>query len=390
MPALSSEARFLGVDLTMVIQDVRQAWSRAQTWPLFSWLTPSPPVVLFQADGSKSIFQASLTTRFAVRKNGALRARINFAALELPAGMVLTRDVHLPAAMRPIDVRSALELQVHTFSPFPKSDLIWGSTSLSGVKIPPDCVGFSVVLAARSQVDQYVQGWLERQTSGAVPQFPEVWASTGSGSYVSLPGPGLVLRERLIRRQRNFGYALLLCVLVLATMIAITPTIKLRMQALQAATKYEETMRRVEPVLRDRENLVKAAGKLNALSGILRERIEPLRVIDTLTQILPDDAALQSLHLSGTKVSMSGQAADSAQLMQKLGQHPGIREVKAPSPAIRLQTSSKESFSIEFVLDPAYFGTSELQAAEGGASGDASAVTVSPAPRPPASVRGAP
>ena len=113
--------------------------------------------------------------------------------------------------------------------------------------------------------------------------------------------------------------------------------------------------------------MVLASNKLNALSEILGERVEPLRVIDTLTQVLPDDAAVQALQLVGTKVSLSGQATDAAELMQKLGQQPGIRDVRAPAAATRLNNSNKESFSIEFVVDPKVFGASGPQTPVAGA-----------------------
>ncbi|MBU1818664.1 MAG: PilN domain-containing protein, partial [Gammaproteobacteria bacterium] len=224
---------------------------------------------------------------------------------------------------------------------------------------PEDPAGgprFALVLASRGQVEQYINGW--RQKHPTVLSIPEVWVAIAPQRYVSLPGWGLDRRQQVIRRMRMLGYALVLSALALLVVVALTPTLKLRMQALQAAAAYEEAVRRTAPVVRDREHLVQASVKLNALSEVLGERIDPLRVIDTLTQVLPDDAAIQALNLTGAKVSLSGLTTDTASLMQKLGEQPGFRDVKAPVAATRLSNSAKESFSIEFMVDFKVFGVS--------------------------------
>ncbi|MNV50882.1 Fimbrial assembly protein (PilN) [compost metagenome] len=316
------------------------------------------------------------------------RERGGFVALELPADMVLNRTLRLPAAMSSADIDNALALQARTFSPFSADDLIWAGERL----LPDNPAGgakFVLVLASRSQVEQYVNGWREKQLP--VLSTPEIWVAIAPQRYVSLPGWGLDRRQQVIRRRRILGYALVLSALALLVVIALTPTLKLRMQALQAAAAYEETVRRTAPVVRDREQVVQASVKLNALSEVLGERIDPLRVIDTLTQVLPDDAAIQALNLTGAKVSLSGLTTDTASLMQKLGQQPGFRDVKAPAAATRLSNSAKESFGIEFMVDPKVFGVSgqdRIPAAQAAAADSVAALTAlgaaSAAPSAPA------
>ncbi|WP_082485788.1 MULTISPECIES: PilN domain-containing protein [unclassified Acidovorax] len=372
MPAFSSEARFLGVDLSGLVQDTRKAWAHAQSWPLLSWLTPSLPVLLIHPDGSQSHWQGHRPARRPASPKDA-KARGAFVALELPSDLVLSRTIRLPVGMSRADTGNALALQARTFSPFPPEDLIWVSDA---TPVPST---YTLVLASRLQVDQYVQELRQRMPAVVGASPAEVWVAIGAQKYAALPGAGVERRQRLIARQRNLGYALLLCIVAVLTAMAVTPTLQLRMRALQAAAAYEDVVRRTAPVVRDREQVVLASNKLNALSEILGERIEPLRVIDTLTQILPDEAAVQALQLVGTKVSLSGQATDAAELMQKLGQHPGIREVKAPAAATRLNNSNKESFSIEFVVDAKVFGTAGPQTAVAGATQVPGSAAVAPA-----------
>ena len=350
MPAFSSEARFLGVDLSGLVQDTRKAWYHAQSWPLLSWLTPSLPVVLIHPDGGQSTWHGNRAAGKPPAGQSA-KVRSDFIALELPPDLVLSRTVRLPAGMGRADIHDALALQARTFSPFPVEDLVWASNA------GPQQGEHVLVLASRTQVEQYVQDWRQQSPVNSSAELPEVWVGVGAQKYVALPGQGLQRRLRRIARQRNVGYALVLSMVAVLAAMAVTPTVQLRMRALQASAAYEDVVRRTAPVVRDREQVVLASNKLNALAEILGERIEPLRVIDTLTQVLPDDAAVQALQLVGTKVSLSGQANDAAQLMQKLGEQPGIREVRAPAAATRLSNSNKESFSIEFVVDPKVFGT---------------------------------
>ena len=73
---------------------------------------------------------------------------------------------------------------------------------------------------------------------------------------------------------------------------------------------------------------------------------------DLLTQALPDDTSLLNLQLQGLKVTMAGQTTNAAALMQHLSAQPGVRDVRAPSAATKPLGVTKESFSIEFMLDP--------------------------------------
>ncbi|MBF0743797.1 fimbrial assembly protein, partial [Shigella flexneri] len=102
--------------------------------------------------------------------------------------------------------------------------------------------------------------------------------------------------------------------------------------------------------------LMQSADKLTQLSELVSNRIEPLKVLDRLTQLLPDDTYLQSFRLQGVKVTIAGLTNNSSALMQLLGNEAGFKEVRAPSAATRMGNTGKESFSIEFMLDPHVYG----------------------------------
>ena len=69
-----------------------------------------------------------------------------------------------------------------------------------------------------------------------------------------------------------------------------------------------------------------------------------------LTRALPDDSSLLNLQIQGSKIRLTGQTTNTADLMQKLSAYPGLRDVKAPSAATRPLGANKESFTIELEL----------------------------------------
>ncbi len=81
MPSISSDARFLGVDLALLWRDMREPWRNVHQWPVLSWLTPQPPVLLLQADGKQSVWEGG--------RQVTSRAIPRFKAVELPDDLVL-------------------------------------------------------------------------------------------------------------------------------------------------------------------------------------------------------------------------------------------------------------------------------------------------------------
>ena len=137
----------------------------------------------------------------------------------------------------------------------------------------------------------------------------------------------------------------------------MTPTLQLRARAIEAVHAYDDVVHRTPALVKEREMLLQSVEKLNVLSELLTGRIEPMKVLDRLTKVLPDDTALQGFTLKGQKVTITGLTANASALMQILGEQPGVRDVRAPTPTTRVAgANSKENFVIEFSLDPQEFG----------------------------------
>lgn len=344
MPSISSDARFLGIDLHALWRDVRSPWQGMHAWPLFSWLTPSAPVVLLHPEDGLSFW---LGDEKQSKVAGPVKA--SFTAVELPEEFVLRRTLTLPP-MAESDIAKAGALEVRAISPFPEADLVWGYRLIEG---STGTSRIELALASRRQVAQYLASQAARL--GGVSN-PEVWVRSNQQRPIVLGGYGEGLRHAHALRWRRTGYGLLLSMAVLAMVIAVTPTLQLRERAIEAAQSYQDAAKRTAPVVAKRDALMQSAEKLGMLSEVLATRIEPLRVLDKLTQLLPDDTYLQSFRMQGAKVTIVGMTGNAAALMQVLGNEPGLREVRAPSAATRMGNSPKETFAIEFTLDPQFFG----------------------------------
>lgn len=343
MPSISSDARFLGIDFHALWVDMRKSWQGMRQWPGLAWLTPSLPVRLLQADGNESHWLAGIE-----RSGGGVPRRIRFVAIELPEQLVLRRNFSLPS-MAEQEIAHAVALDVRSVSPFAVEDLVWGyhATSSRGVVRKVE-----VALASRKQVAMYIATQAARLHE---EQMPEVWVRT-AGVPLIFSGYGEARRIEYAARRRRVGYSLLMMIAGLLLAIGMTPTAQLRLRAIKAVHSYDQIVQRTAPLVRQREMLLQSAEQLAALAEVLAGRIEPLRLFNKLTQVLPDDTSLQSFKLQGAKVTIVGLTSNASTLMQILGDQAGLRDVRAPSAATRIPGATKESFVIEFSLDPQLYG----------------------------------
>lgn len=344
MQSISSGARFLGVDLKALWQEICRSWQRIHQWPVLSWLTPAVPVILYQADGTQSFW---LGDRLQSLNQSKLKA--GFVAVELPQEQVLRRTFSIPQ-MGDADIAHAVALEARASSPFGAQDLVWGYCISPGQQ--SHC-NIELAIASRKQVGAYLATQAGRLPGNATP---EIWVRTDKMCPIVLMGYGERLRDAYAARQRHWGYALLLLAFFLMGSIAVTPTAQLRLRAVAAVLAYDDAIQRTASLAQQREALMQSVEKLGALSEVLSGRVEPLRILDRLTKVLPDDTALQSFKLQGSKVTISGDTANASAVLQLLGEQPGLRDVRAPSAAMRMPGASKESFVIEFLVDPLQFG----------------------------------
>lgn len=392
--AISTESRFFGLDLNQFKADILKTWRRAPQWPPLSWLRPAQMLRLVPAEGAPTVVWESGEP---VLKPG--REPV-FWALELPEHMVLRKTVALPA-LDPQDCASAAELEVQAISPFAADDLLWGYTELSRSS---KAVKLLVVLASRAQTEPYLQAQvaqqlhlqtLKGQSKAESLEQPEVWVFAPERRPVVFQGFGEQARYALGRKRLWWNVAGVALAVLLLAAIAATPTAQLRMRAIEATHAYEGMAAKTADVVAKRDTLIQSADKVAGLSELLAERIDGVQVLSMLTNVLPDDTALQSARIQGSKVTISGLTENASALMQKLSNQEGVKDVRAPSAATRMGGGNKESFTIELGLDAKVFGPKTVveaaakpqpvePAAGAPVGADAPPAPVAPAPVPAA------
>lgn len=123
---------------------------------------------------------------------------------------------------------------------------------------------------------------------------------------------------------------------------------------------YDAIAQRTAPLVKQREALLQSVEQLGSLAEVLADRIiEPLRILDKLTQVLPDDTSVQSFKLQGAKLAMALPPIPHA----ASGKLASLRDVRAPSAYAHSGSAQKESYVIEFTLDPQLYGVECCRAA---------------------------
>ncbi len=320
-----------GIDagLRTLVRAWRLGWEEARQWPAFAWTSPAEPVRVVLPDGSETV---RLGPDAVPAPEGATPRAV---AVVLPDDLVLVRELSLPR-LTAGELREALALDLATASPFAPEDTVWGWRS----RIADGRLAVRLALASRAHVaDRLAQ---EGHRLGGAE--PEVWADAEApvvlGGYGEPARLGRLARER----TRIAGAAAIAALLVLA--LAATPL-------LQAEQRLARLEAEVAELVAVHDALLRRGERARALRTELAARADPLRLFETLSVALPDDAWLTRLELDGRQVRMAGQASDAARLMDKLGARPAeFREMRAPAPISRDPGADTDSFALEFVLAP--------------------------------------
>ena len=351
MPSLSHDSRLFGIDLSSFGRDLRAGWQALLHTRAFAWLTPAQPVRLLRADGTERWLDGHTFQPASPRRVDKTSSAAYATAVELPEEQVLQRHMRVPAMTQP-ELVDAVALDVGSASPFARDDLVWGHRTLRAADGRQQV---DIALASRSQAQRHLQALAAAPSAQGLDDLAavEVWALDDNEqvSPIQLAGFGEPRRAARALAGRRQRLLLLLLAGLLLLAMALTPTAQLKWRVSQAEDAYAQLAQTAAPMVTKREALVAASDRLGTLRDLLSDHVDSLRVLDRLTRVIPDDTALTSLQLDGLKVRIAGQTVNAAALMQTLGAQPGLRDVRAPTPATRYPGSPKENFEIEFALE---------------------------------------
>ena len=367
LPAVQNSARFFGLDLSSLWRDLRTAWRGMVQWPLVAWLSPVSPVRLWLPSGAQTFCRDLRSAPV----NDAQRAKTaRFEAVLLPENLLLRRSIDLPK-LQPAELDAALALEVQALSPFAPGEALWTHEALPHGN---NALRAQLVLTSRKLVDQHLAAVHPQRPS------PEIWVPRAAGlGFLMLPGFGETRRARQGSAWRWASSLLAVLALALVAAMAVTPTVQLYIRSVKASQLMAALQQKAGPVMAQRESLVRATEQLASAAMIAGKPVPPLQALNLITESLPDDTSLLNLQIQGLKVTMSGQTANASALMKQLGGTPGLRDVKAPTPATKPLGAPRESFTIEFTLDPGSINLASIKPAP-----------TSPVPATPAASKPAP
>jgi general secretion pathway protein L len=345
MSAVSTEPLFFGLDLASLRRDLATAWRGMLDWPVFAWLWPKLSVRLWLPDG-KAVFSRGPGAPYIADSKRARSAR--FDAVQLPEHLVLRKTLQLPQ-LQAHELQAALSLEASGLSPFVLDDLTW-THAVEPDRLHSGVLTVHLAMASRKLVTRYI----EQAHPAVMPANTEVWVpGVPEQTHLVLPGFGEAASARHSVIWRWASVLLLLLALALVAAIGITPSVQLFLRAQQAHIAMADLQQKAIPVVKQRESLVHTSEQLSSLNDIIGKPLPPLQVLKLITDALPDDTSLLTLQVQGVKVTMSGQTANAAVLMRQLGATAGLRDVTAPTPAVKPLGVQREQFTIEFKLDSA-------------------------------------
>ncbi len=339
-----ADTQLFGVHLGALAQRLSRA-VRGHAARVASLVAPDLSVRLIRADGTA--VRAAVRGRRVMALTSVAAARAqepSFLAIELPAALYLSRELRLPP-LTDAELESALALEVASASPFVADDVLWGYADR------PDAADgrwVDLVMCSRSAVLK----WLDANLHSAPA---ELWAIDGLGAPVVLPwGPELPRLQRA-RRVGAERLALAGLALLLLLGVAVTPVLQLRQKAIAAGQSHERLAGEAKSALDARAALMDEVALADQVQKLGAGQADPLKVLNVLSQFIPDTAWLQAVKLEGMTASLTGMATNATELFQQLERIPGVVAVKPTSAVTRGQGGQQDRFTVDITLNPAAF-----------------------------------
>ncbi len=289
--------------------------------------------------------------RFPLSEDGAVALRDCLARvkprgtsiLRLESGALLERDVALPIAAEREPAR-ILAYELDRLTPFTAQEVVWGWGIVRRDRAQGRIhLRLSVVPRARLQP---VLGMLE--AANLAPRALEAIADSGIERVIPLDRPEA--------GGTRFGRVAPAIAMGTCIVLAITALVLPFVRQTIASADVEARIETLRPQVAEVETLRgRIAGNQAGADVIAAERArlgDPLRIIATVTEILPDDTYLTELQLRRGRLGLAGQSAAAARLIPALAAEPTFRNPAFVAPVTRVENAQADLFSIGAELGP--------------------------------------
>ncbi|PAT36551.1 PilN domain-containing protein [Vandammella animalimorsus] len=355
-----------GLDLRTIGRDWLQAMKQLHRRAPLRWFELEPSYQLLRADGSLARWQGGrLRPQEPQPPSGDHGSHAPLWAIELPEALLLRRSLTLPQ-LPAAQIRQAVALDIVSSSPFPEDELVWGfcerpSGQHGGAR------QIEAAFGARQHIQQYLDGLRQRPPAqdgaAALPaawplERSELWAFTPQGGQpIVLQGfaEGIAQQAINARRQRTW-LALLLAAALLAA-LAVTPTLRLHNQAIEANQAYHALLAQASGLDGERTVLMSALESATHIQAQMARRVNPAEVIELLSKLLPDDVSALELKWDDEAIDLTAEAGNAAAIIQLLSEQPAFAEVRTTRPVQVVPRADKERFSVQMRLAPGALNT---------------------------------
>ena len=258
--------------------------------------------------------------------------------LMLPVPWVLSRTVVLPAAAAE-NLRQVLGFELDRLTPF-TADQVYFDCRQQPRESGSDMLTVDVALVPRRRVDH----WLDKLRTAGIPvdamSSPDLWEEANLLPAKMRARPDL---KRLALRS-------LPAVLVLALLAAalVLPLWQKRQLAMSMQQQENGLRARAAQVMKIRETLDKELRAVEALNERWQSSPPVLDVLQVLTNLLPDDTALQRMEIKGNELVINGTSGQASSLIGLLQKAPGFDDPHFLSPVT--QQRGKELFNLSATI----------------------------------------
>jgi len=262
--------------------------------------------------------------------------------LRPPASWLLEREVALPLAAAD-ELGRVLAYEMDRFTPFQSDEVYWN------YEVRSRDAGAGLLRLRLSVVPRAMLLGLTAplERAGAAPSALEFAGAGGAARVVRIERPPTRQQQR--RRRVVLVEALACALLALAALAQPLVRQSIALEAVNA--RVAELQPRVAKVEALRRHLANARDGANTIAREEARIGNPLRVLASLTELLPDDTYLTSFGLHDRTLTLEGQSAAAAKLIGGLSSDPLIQEPGFTAPVTRTR-SGADLFALRAKIAP--------------------------------------
>jgi general secretion pathway protein L len=257
--------------------------------------------------------------------------------LQVPDSFLLERRVELPLAVAR-DPEGAMRFEMDRLTPFLASEVV-------------SCVHIETRDRARGQLVLLLSLVPRARITPAVAALARLGLSPTYLSFAGTVRPCLPFDASDPARVRRGGFWVPALTGLAALLALCAIGLPFARQSLEEA-RLDDRIAQLRPALAELDRLRAKAKSLGSGEGgdiVATERAQagdPLTVLSSLTELLPDDTYLLEFAMAGRQITMHGQSAASARLIERLARQPDIADPTFAAPVTRVEGGKSELFAI--------------------------------------------